>query len=300
MYDIGDVVDTVRYPYKFVRELNLLHHRRLRLHDYNHGGVDVFAEDWDNLVLLDACRYDSFSSEWDGPGGLESRESRGSSSNEFVRGNVRDRELLDTVCVTANPWYLKVDSSHEFHDLIPLFEWTDTEMEVVLPETMTEWAEQIADEYPNKRLLIHYMQPHAPYLGETGRRELDGIRSREDISDRARDESFSAETLREGYRENLRIVIDSVEPLIEKLEGKTVISADHGEMLGERHFPIPMRDYMHPHGIDNDVLVKIPWLVYDNGERRRIVAEEPDSGSESRAVDETNLDDRLRQLGYRQ
>jgi len=298
MYDFDDVLDAFRYPYKLGRELNLLYHRRLRLHDYNHDGIDIFAEDWDNLILLDACRYDAFKSEWDGPGRLESRESRGSSSIEFVRGNFRDRELLDTVCVTANGWYLKIDDSYEIHDVVPVFEHTDDEREVVLPETMTEWAERIADEYPNKRLLIHYMQPHAPYLGETGRRELDGIRSREDISDRVRNGSFSAATLREAYRENLRLVIDAVEPLLEKLEGKTVISADHGEMLGERHFPIPMRDYVHPHGIDNDVLVEVPWLVYEDGSRRRIVAEEPES--ESRSVDEASIDDHLRQLGYRQ
>ena len=297
MYSLSDVLDGVRNPYKLVRELNLLYHRRLRLHDYNHGGVDIFAEDWDNLILLDACRYDEFERRCDFDGRFERRESRGSSSNEFVRGNFRGRELLDTVCVTSNGWYLDV-GEYDVHAMIPLVgeQYRDPETGTVLPETVTEHATDAATEYPNKRLVVHYMQPHAPYIGPAGRDFFEGIHTREDITTRKREGTFHREKLREAYRENLDAVLEEVDSLLDSLSGKTVISADHGEMLGERHFPVPMRDYMHPHGIDNDVLVQVPWFVCESGERRDIVAEPPKSSDDE--IDDDTVEAHLKELGY--
>lgn len=304
MYAISDVLDGFRHPYKIGRELNLLYHRRLRTRDYNHDGVDIFAEDWDNLLLLDACRYDEFERLWDSTGNLEHRISRGSSSNEFVRGNFRGRELFHTVCVTANPWYLNVDEV-QVHAMIPLVgeEYRDEETGAVTPETVSKHAKEAAEEYPNKRLVVHYMQPHTPYIGPTGREHFDGFRTRSDLAqNNGVSGGFEVEKLRLAYRENLEIVCDEVADLLNVLNGKTVISADHGEMFGEKHFPIPMRDYMHPHGIDNEVLTKVPWLVRDNGDRRRVVSEEPQAKDEERvpAIDSSSVKEQLEELGYLQ
>lgn len=74
---------------------------------------------------------------------------------------------------------------------------------------------------------------------------------------------FYAEYLREGYnwgeleqeyRNSLRYVLEELEELIEELDGKTVITADHGEAHGEWG----LRD--HPHSVYIDSLVKVPWL----------------------------------------
>jgi hypothetical protein len=300
MYEISDILEGLREPYKIVRELNLLYHRRLRSHNYNFDGVDIFSEDWDNLVILDACRYDMFEQLWESSGTLEYRISMGSSSNEFVRGNFRGRELLDTVCVTANGWYFNIND-FQVHAMIPLIgeEYRDDETGAVLPETVTKHARRAAEKYPQKRLVIHYMQPHTPYIGPTGRQYFDGFRIRSDIN-RYTDSSneFDIARLRTAYRENLEIVLEEVYSLIEILEGKTVVSADHGEMLGERHFPFPMRDYMHPHGIDNEVLVKVPWLIHSHSNRRSIVSEPPQETSDS--VDKTAVEEHLQELGYLQ
>lgn len=299
MYDISAILDGFREPYKIIRELNLLYHRRLRTQDYNHAGVDIFAEDWDNLILLDACRYDVFSQLWELGGTAEYRTSRGSSSNEFVRGNFRGRELHDTVCVTANGWYLNVEE-FELHAMVPLVgsEYRDEETGAVLPSTVTEHAIEAAEQYPHKRLVVHYMQPHTPYLGPTGREQFPEFRVRSDLSGTSGSSKFDVEKLRTAYRENLEIVFEEVDSLLETLDGKTVVSADHGEMLGERHFPIPMRDYMHPHGINNEVLTKVPWQILSDGSRRRIVAEKPTQGSDT--VDPDAVQEHLKDLGYLQ
>lgn len=297
MYEISTILDGLRNPYKIVRELNLLYHRRLRLHDYNHDGVDIFAEDWDNLILLDGCRYDDFKRQWDHGGQLEHRTSRGSSSNEFVRGNFRGRELFDTVCVTANGWYLNIDEV-EVHAMIPLVgsEYRDEQTDAVLPETVTDHARRAAERYPHKRLVVHYMQPHTPYIGPTGREYFPEFRVRSDLGRVNRSATIDTEKLRAAYRENLEIVIEEVSSLLEELDGKTVVSADHGEMFGERHFPIPVRDYMHPHGIENEVLTKVPWQILPTDERRHTVAEEPQK--KQTEVNSDIIEDHLKNLGY--
>lgn len=110
------------------------------------------------------------------------------------------------------------------------------------------------------------MQPHIPYIGSRAEQleQGGGIDVIVDQNDLSRDE------LRAVYEESLEIVLNSVERLVENLSGKTVITADHGEMLGERARPIPVRTHEHPRSIYTPELVDIPWLVIDDGERRDI------------------------------
>lgn len=62
-------------------------------------------EDWDNLVLLDACRYDQFERLNTISGVLENRISQGSSTFEFLTENIAGKKSHDTVYVTSNPIY---------------------------------------------------------------------------------------------------------------------------------------------------------------------------------------------------
>jgi len=142
------------------------------------------------------------------------------------------------------------------------------------------------------------MQPHTPYIGRTGRKYFSEFRIRSDLSHVLRSTKADTAKLRTAYRENVELVIEEVGSLLEALDGKTVVSADHGEMLGDRHYPIPVRDYMHPHGIDNDVLTKVPWQIIPGDERRRIVAEQPPEKQEE--VDADAVEEHLRGLGYLQ
>jgi hypothetical protein len=212
--------------------------------------------------------------------------------------------LFDTVCVTANPWYLNVDGV-QVHAMIPLVgdEYRDEETGAIMPETVSRNAKKAAEEYPNKRLVVHYMQPHTPYIGPTGRKHFDGFRTRSDLARKdGVSDSFDVEKLRTAYRENLEIIRDEITDLLDVLTGKTVISADHGEMFGERHFPIPMRDYMHPHGSDIEVLTKVPWHVRDSDDRRRILSEKPQAKDEDRVmeIDSSAVKEQLEELGYLQ
>jgi len=299
MYSPGQLLRGLRNPDLIRKELNKLYYRRGNLWSYNQSGIDVFEEDWDALLILDACRYDLFEERNTLDGRLERRESRASSTEEFLRANFDGRRLHDVVYVTANPQLYRKEIDTSLHAVRNV--WRDEGWEeryrTVLPGTMTEWALETAREFPNKRLVIHYMQPHYPFIGATGREHFDleslafwdRIESGEiDVSDAI---------VERAYRENLDLAFLHLEELIAGLEGKTVVTADHGQMLGERAGILPRRYYGHPGGVYHEHLVSVPWLVVESGGRRETYPEEPVPDAID-DPDEETVESRLRNLGY--
>ena len=286
--------------------MNRLYHRRGYSQECNSDGVQVFDCDWDNMIILDACRYDMFERRNSIDGRLESRISAGSSTVEFLHANVKGRDLSDTVYVTANPQLYRNqdDINPRFHDVIQVWQdsgW-DEEERTVLPETTTKYAREAAEKYPDKRLLIHYIQPHYPFIS------ADTDFDKQNLHDTTNDNpdfwyeiltdklSIDIGSLWNAYDQNLDRALDSVSDLLNDLPGKTVVTADHGNMLGERAFPIPVREWGHPNSVYTDELVKVPWLTVENGDRKTITADEPVSDSEQ--VNDAVVEERLKNLGY--
>jgi hypothetical protein len=300
--DLSLLLKGVQNPHLTGFEVNRLYYQLRYGEKFNSAGIDVFEDEtWDNLILLDSCRYREYKELTPFEEPVETRVSRGSSSKQFIRGNFSGKQLTDTVYVSGNQWYLKLHDElqcrlHKFRDV----ERDTVGERVPHPETLTEAALEYADRYPRKRLVVHYMQPHRPYLG--ARRHLfvddtgDGRVQLRDILSTVRSGEATWDDVMTAYRDNLRIVLESVEALVEQLEGKTVISADHGELLGERTSPIPIRWFGHPESIYVDTLVNVPWHVVSNGQRREIVAENPNS---ELVVENTDkVEENLRRLGY--
>ncbi|XGI82753.1 hypothetical protein ACEU6E_05565 [Halorutilales archaeon Cl-col2-1] len=99
----------------------------------------------------------------------------------------------------------------------------------------------------------------------------------------------------EAYWENVDRAVSATKELIPELEGKTVVSADHGELLHDRSSPIPIMEYMHPDRTYVSELVKVPWLVIDSDDRKSIQSESPTELPQS---DESISQDQLEALGY--
>ena len=302
MYTLESLKHGLDNPHKILEEVNRLYHRRLRTWPYNRDGVDIFARDWDHLLILDACRYDMFKEQSSLPGTLESVESRASATEEFLEANFHGREFLDTVYVTGSPMLHRHRNKIEtqFHDIVNVWKedgWNE-EYRTVLPETMTEAAIQAKDRYPNKRLLVHYLQPHYPFLGPTGQEHFDLDRLDFEWYKLLSGElEVSDAVVERAFKENLDVVLPEVERLFGEFSGKTVVTADHGQVIGERGFPVPIREYGHPRGVYSEGLVTVPWLTYENGDRPEIIAENPDH-SDSIDRDEETARERLEHLGY--
>lgn len=302
-YNYNHLRQAFESPNLALRELNRLYYRMRSSTDFNDSGVDIFAEDWDNLILLDACRYDLFRDESTLSGELDSRLSRGSATVEFLRGNLHGRKLHEVVYVTGNPQYYKFRNSIQasFHDTIHVWKgegWND-EYGTVLPATMTEAALEAASQYPNKRLLIHYLQPHYPFLSDDFEPYRNGIEAAETnfwTKAMRGEQRIDPDLIWSGYRSNFKTVHTEILKLLESINGKTVVTSDHGNAIGERSFPFPIREWGHPRGIYIKELVEVPWLVISADDRRLITAEPP--SQESKEVTEDIVSNRLSSLGY--
>jgi hypothetical protein len=291
--------------------MNRWYHTNYGQWEYNENGVDLFGADWDNLYILDACRYDIFEKIQNLPGELSSQESRGSTTPEFLRANITGKDLRDTVYVTAQPQIHNHDDiDHSFYRVIDVWEedW-DVELGTVLPEDVAERAIEVAEQYPNKRLLVHFMQPHYPFIGETGRRRFNynktgvGPQTRDGGSEKFWDtvgtkiNDVPEAVIWKAYEENLRLVLTHVERLLTDINGRSIVTSDHGEMIYEHAWPVPVITNGHPGQLYVPELTRVPWHVYTNGDRREITtgSQLADKASD---FDDKSIKNRLEDLGY--
>jgi hypothetical protein len=277
------------------------------------NGNYILNEKWDNLIILDAYRYDTFAEAYRTHGlrgRLGYRISRGTETKSFLRENFGGRRNFnDLVYITANPTVTQL-FNQKFHRVISVWkdEW-DPRDQTVLPERMYERTLQAITEYPSKRLIIHFLQPHRPFLGyphpDWWRFKKLGPRYFHvwgDFNERGRSWLGQADrdTLLELYTRNLGLVLPYVRRLQEVLPGLTVVSSDHGEAFGDWLHPLaPIRVYGHPGRTRIGALTKVPWLVSESKSKKSITATPYKGPSESLSdQDEELIEKRLSALGY--
>jgi len=298
-YSLSELTRGLRDPHLIAREANSTFYRARGGDRFNSRGTGIFELDWDNLILLDACRFDVFRDAVDLPGELSSRNTRGSRTEEFVRANFTGEHHHDTVYVSENGWYRKLreEIDAEVYRSVLL---TDDHFPTRHRET-TETAKKLATDHPKKRMLVHYLPPHHPYYGSLADKHFSDVDQFDALFKRIRtgELDVSDEVLRSMYAENLARIVPYVEELLDEFTGKTVVSADHGEFLGERSSPFPVREYGHLPTTYTEELTKVPWLVHTSGPRKTITAERPHRESESDEQSAHKVDRQLRNLGYK-
>lgn len=248
--------------------------------------------EWDNLIICDAARFDCFEQEY----------------RRFLSGKL-ERVISPATCTVD--WMKKV--WNEFYDLTYFSGWPganragiprrgyvardhfkrivdvwdfgwDEKLGTVPPWNMNRAVlKQLYYETPFDwlfgkpaigRLIIHYMQPHQPFIGETkitfsvpkptpGPAGTGLFRT----SRKIRKLKIKPETLKRAYRDNLRLVLHWTAKLVPFLRGKTVVTSDHGNLF--RDFRGRMGTY-HPSAqaiaaIGKKVdqypqLIEVPWL----------------------------------------
>lgn len=331
-YNINNLKKSLRNPRKFVEELQrLIRKSRLNVFKFitqiqfkmiGEEQTNVMNKDWDNLIILDACRYDVFHDVNNINCDLGYIISQGSHSKEFRDKTFTENTFHDTVYITANAFGAQLDNN-TFHDILTTFDQSlEEESETAVhdnnnlaPSKVHELAIKAHTSYPDKKLIIHFMQPHEPYFGneaEKLRKNLSLSKGIEffawdgdfeernkkyvlrDLLKAAEEGYITNQELRSVYKENLQLVLQDVEKLIEDLDGKTVITADHGELLGDRI--LFSQRYHHPPETYVKELRKVPWLVIDSDDRRPITSE---SATENTNVDKNKINNQLEALGYK-
>lgn len=247
-------------------------------------------EHWDNLIILDACRYDLFKEVWENRdylnGKVKKAISPGTDTPSWCKNSFKEK-YDDIVYISANPWInseTKVrsfEADAHFFEIIDVWKWGwDENLGTVHPHTVNKIATKLRN--CEKRMIIHYMQPHYPYLikdnyiNESGQENLrrmkmlgqtvarNPMRAALWILRKFRGESAkspgeyavrrSPEAVLVGYIKNLVLVMKYAEKMTRVLGGKIVVTSDHGELLGENSRYGHLELGFHPK------LVEVPWL----------------------------------------
>jgi hypothetical protein len=230
-------------------------------------GTPVSDLEFDNLVIIDACRadlYDKVRGETKGK-----RISVGSATPEFLAKTFSKGDWSDVVYVSANPFLEEKrfenltgrKPEEAFHCVYNVFEssWCG-EYQTVKPEKVVEKAESARKLFPEKKLVVHFLQPHYPFIGD---KELisSGIRvksesfNQKNVWEAVESGDLDKKKVLEAYKSNLKYVLQYVDELSDSLDGRTVITSDHGNLIGERGF------YGHPKGSSAKGLREVPYEV---------------------------------------
>ena len=142
-------------------------------------GIDIFrdppiiAEDWDIVIIPDACRPDALDTAREAHSWLakgSTRWSVGGMSSQWMDRTFDhpDYDLSDIGYITGNPY--SRDHVHEsrfaFVDEVWRDSW-DEAVGTIRARPMTDCAIAAAREGKADRLMIHYMQPYFPNVPES-------------------------------------------------------------------------------------------------------------------------------------
>lgn len=251
----------------------------------------IHGTDWNVLIILDACRYDYFQEIYEDylAGDLKKVKSPDCGTLEWLKAVFEGKKFDDTVYVSGNPYInsegMKIphvtrkqgiekingfDGSQHFHEVIKVWDWGWKDGSVK-PLEIVEGYKRAKAKYPEKKYILHFMQPHGPYINEAGgdtgggSRTFDGRGGGGDSSSLKKSvvnliekhigeeflirlagfldkdlNSMMGTFINEGrsglvqkYRKNLEIALKTVSDLVDNLAGKIIVTADHGEFLAE-------------------------------------------------------------------
>jgi hypothetical protein len=260
---------TLAYIESRVYHLIVGHHRRI-------------DEDWDVLIICDALRADAVDALELHDADEQRVKTAGLWSLPWLKQCIEGLDRTDTVYVGANAYIEYIDTNGLFARYITFTPETD-EVDRVHPAAVCQLAQEAAEAHPDKRLIVHFMQPHVPFF-------IDG-EPIHDVWERVKSGELDDATLRERYHENVAFVRPYVNELIETLPGKVVLTADHGENLGERRLGV--KRYGHSHWTPECVWV--PWVTLPHGERTDVRRSEPIDQERG----DSPVEEQLALLGYR-
>jgi len=282
---------------------------------------DLLADStkWNALLILDACRYDYLKDEIDSinkssPDSVQKVQV--SPVRTFTHTTILWMYSVMPIFArrkvryyTANPQTNIQLKKH--YPRIPVESiwdkgwWRTTRLSIpsVNPWTVNGWV--LADlqhriqkgAYP---IVVHYIQPHFPAIGEPPMKVGAWGTITNPFSKATKDECpqplkelangvITIEQYREAYRGNVRLVAEAALALANNIKGPVIITADHGEALGEYEEREDGQKVMRIGHSDrykqlNNELLVVPWIV---------VNPTPDERTE-----EEKMHERLNALGY--
>lgn len=277
---------------------------------------EMMKKDWDNLIVLDACRYDYFKKvykDYFEEGKLEKVDSEAYETSAWLKNRFLGKYFDKTIYISGTPHVNSVgvnfmkgfDASDHFEKIIDVwdFGWSE-DFGGIPPKAVGETTKRVMNKYPEKKIISHFNQPHYPYVGykpvikskETGMIEAKRMKEGEkeliynkikkvlrkvlgkkrmkkivyspyvkkiikhiSVGGKGKKpieifvEKHNKKTLLEAYEKNLRSALEEIKEIVNKSPNKkTIITADHGELLGEEE--------KYGHGHEDKKLREVPWF----------------------------------------
>lgn len=254
------------------------------------------GREWHCLIVLDACRYDLFEKVYNDffGGELTKSVSPASDTQEWCDRVLANGDFKDVVYVSGNAHINSTTDVKGFYgpdhlyEVIDAWKWGwDSKLNTTSPWNVTEGAKRAIRNYPGRRIVVHYMQPHFPYIDE---HEPSGnesnilkslmessmyrtlrfhfaknfpvfwnefrsfVKKRLGMDDEhplEKIRQMDRKTLLKRYETSLRITLKSISDLVQRT-GATFITSDHGELLGE--------DDLYGHGHNHPLSRLVPWF----------------------------------------
>ncbi|MFT4889234.1 MAG: hypothetical protein ACI9YT_000143 [Halobacteriales archaeon] len=268
-------------------------------------GTNVLDREWDVLLVLDACRADllqSVAAEYGFLEDVSTIRSVGSSSSEWLENTFRGHpETARTAMVTGNTWTDRYVDAGAFAALDEVWKYAwDEDLGTVPARAVTDRAIAMARDRDPDRLVVHYMQPHHPFVadpiaGDEGMARTGSHSNPANPWVLLRQGEVTTERVWAAYEATLRHVLPEVETLVDDVAGRVAITADHGNLFGEWGL------YGHPMHTPVPALLAVPWAETTGGDQRRYdpTIEPPESLPMSRVYGAEADRDRLEALGYR-
>lgn len=304
--------------YSLPKEVQYEYFRRKKKIPKQKKLIDKFTKNKKfGAIILDACRYDLFKEVIGNylEGDLQLVWGSGRWTGEYTVQTWNDYHQLvyfSSIPVVSDRHFERMGSfyrpSEQFDKLVPLWDsdW-DGSRGTVPADQVTNSVLKYASQTTDPRFVAHYAQPHVPYIGETEilpweKQNNENVQDLMDSGDTAtttfyemvEKNKLSDDTLQQAYEDNLKYVLEEVKRLIHRIDCPIVITADHGEHLGENG------EYFHKN--DSTLLRQVPWFVVDNTEIGITEIEEEYNSTfeyEKSSVSTDEIEERLTNLGYK-
>jgi hypothetical protein len=263
--------------------------------------TSIWNREWDLLVVLDACRagwLSAVSAEYQILSEVGSIYSVGSHSAEWINNTFSERyeeQIQNCTYVTANHHskWMNPDRFARFED-VTNYEADGKPLPAPPAHVVSDQAIRVGRNTNWNKMIVHYMQPHKPFLTRGGERRDVSIAAEWSTGYKMYRKVINGDLTRNelerAFINNLRYVLYEVELLMENINAPTVaITSDHGNALGERFL------WDHSRGINHPSVRRVPWAECSAEDRESI---EP---AQYHTIDKNNkqVEERLRQLGYR-
>lgn len=221
---------------------------------YKHSRL-IKRHPWDILIVLDACRYDYFCDSLFNTklsGTLFKADSNSKNTEEWYYENWSEKHV-DIILISANPHSKLSKCQGNFYKAVEV--WNEDNW--VYPEPALDVLIDLQEEY-DKRFIVHLIPPHLPFIGIEGKDFLENLgvygnkyNVYRKVEHYGRNNGW--DKIINCYKESIVETLNRIEKYLPKMKGKVIITADHGEMIGE--------DNRYGHNRRVDEVELVPWFV---------------------------------------